>query len=126
MTIYSDIDLTLTTHPVTGDFVKKTDVGAVMQSLKNLIKTAETEILMEMGIGGGVDRVLFDINDSLTAYNLKTRIEQTIENHEPRIELKEVSVYRAENNKAIVAQIIFYFANGPEAIVENIVLERMR
>lgn len=123
---YRDIDLTFKAHPVTGDIVAKTDVRAVMQSLKNLVLTSPGEILMEPELGAGFRWFLFNPNDMLTRYDLQSKLEEIIRNHEPRIELKEIKILPTPDGRGVVAQVTFYMLNSPDPYTEELVISRLR
>lgn len=126
MAIYTDIDLSFTSHPVTGDIVKKTDAAAIMQSLKTLCLTAEEELLNDPTIGGNIYDTLFEINDGLIQHKVKTRIEDIIKLYETRVDLKEVGVSRMQDNQGLVVTITFYYANQKDPVTDTIQLKRLR
>lgn len=124
--IYVDFDMGLNTHPVTGDFIMKINEKAIVQSLKNCVMSAPGDFPMEGDIGGGLDRMLFDQNDAMIAFNARRKIEETVLNHENRIELEEVGVRRNNDKNGLDIDIKFMFANRPELIVETIRVDRRR
>jgi phage baseplate assembly protein W len=81
---------------------------------------------MENDIGGGLDDLLFESNSALIVFNAKRRIEETINNHEKRIELIDVNVFRTEDLHGIVFEIQFMFANRPDIVTETIRVDRRR
>ena len=126
MTTYRDLDLSFTTHPITGDLVMKKDVSAVLQSVKNLVMTATGEILWEPTIGGGVARLLFEPNDAMMRMQLYDKIKNTIIRFEPRVEIAELSITSFENGNGIYIHMTFYILNNPEPISETIPIKRLR
>lgn len=124
--VYTDFDFNLSVHPVTRDFVMRNNNKAIIQSLKNLTLTAFGEFTMENEIGGGASKLLFEVNDSLTSFNVRRRIEETIKNHENRIELKDVQVFKTPDLVGLMVIITFFYANNPEPVTEKFVLERLR
>ncbi len=124
--VYSDFDFGLNVHPITGDFIMRTNTKAIIQSLRNLVLSSAGEFLMDGEIGGGVDLMLFELNEPITAFNIQKRVEQTISNHESRIDLKSVEVFRSPDRYGLIIEVTFYFANQPEPFTERITLERVR
>ena len=124
--VYVDFDFNLTTHPVTKDIVIRTNARAIRQSLENLVLTTAGEILMEPEVGGGVLEQMFGQNDAVTAYSVRSKIIETVKNHESRIELEDVEVFRAEDFHGLVVVIKYYIANQPKLIIDQIFLERVR
>lgn len=125
MAIYRDFDLNFRAHPVTGDLVMLDDDRAVMQALRNLIQTNESEIVMEPEIYGGADDLIFELNTSLLEFNLTSKIQEVIANHEPRIEVIDVTV-TGKNSHTVTVAITYYFLNQPNPITDTITLNRTR
>jgi phage baseplate assembly protein W len=126
MSTYRDLDLSFATHPVTGDLVVKKDIPAVIQSVRTLVLTSAGEILWEPLIGGGVGKLLFELNDDLVRIQLYERIKQTILRFEPRVEIAELQITRFENGNGIYIKLKFYILNNPEPITETIPIKRLR
>lgn len=92
MPIYKDLDLNFTLHPRTHDVSTKTDVSAVLSSVRNLIKTANFERPFHPEIGCQIHTQLFEqLTPDVIATIIRT-IKYTIENFEPRVELIDVKV----------------------------------
>ena len=90
--IYSDIDLSFSANPITGDISRKYDVNAVKQSLKTLILTQYYERPFQPKLGSPVYGLLFENIDMITANTLKLQIELMINKYEPRVRSQEVTV----------------------------------
>lgn len=125
-TLYSDIDLNFTSHPATGDLVKKLDEASIIQSLKTLCLSSEEEILNEPLIGGNTYELLFNLADGLIQHKIKSKIEELVKLYETRIELKQVEVERLPDEQGIAVNIVFYFANRKDPISETFFLRRLR
>ena len=123
---YRDLSLDFATHPVTGDVVIKSDVSAVLQSIRNLILTSEGTILWEPNIGGGIGKLLFEPNDTMLRMQLFDKITQTVNRFEPRIELSKLDIKRFENGYGVYINLEFYMLNNPEPISETIAIKRIR
>lgn len=123
---YKDIDLRFTAHPVTGDIAKKTGIQSLLQSIRNLVMVAENEFVGDLDIGGGVFRILFRNNSALLAYTLQSKITETINNHEPRVKIKEVNVYDTEDRESVFVSVVFYALNQEKPFTETIQLTRVR
>jgi len=123
---YTDIDLRFTAHPVTGDLTKKRGVDALLQSIRNLVMTAEGEFVGDLNIGGGVFKLLFKNNTPLLAYTLQSKISETIKNHEPRVRVKEVNVYNSTDRQSVFVSVVFYALDQETPFTETIQLTRLR
>ena len=126
--VYVDVNLSFERHPITKDIMKVTDVRAILQSLRLLVRTHSTEILMEPEISGSLDHQMFRGNTNLTAYNIKSKITEVIINHEPRVELKDVEVYSIDSPQyqELYVRIMFYFLNAQELQTIDIPVSRLR
>ena len=125
---FSDVNLSFERHPITKDIMKVTDVRAILQSLRLLVRTHATEILMEPEISGSLDHQMFRGNTNLTSYNIKSKITEVIINHEPRVELKDVEVYTIDSPQyqELYVRIYFYFLNVQELQTIDIPVSRLR
>lgn len=123
---YRDFDLTFNTHPVTGDLVMKSDTSAVIQSVRNLILTQTGEFLFQPDIGGGIARLMFEPNDAMMRMQLYDKINNTIKNHESRIELTDLEISTFENGNGIYIHLTFYILNNPDPVTETIPIKRTR
>jgi phage baseplate assembly protein W len=90
--LYSDIPNNFTVHPVLKDITPIKDLDSVKQSLKNLLLSSRTSRPFQPELSGGINELLFEQVDAFTAYELQTRIERIIQQHEPRIDVFEVFV----------------------------------
>ena len=121
-----DFDFAMTVHPVTKDLVLKRDGAAIIQAVRFLVMTSFGEILNEPDIGGGMGQVLFEQVDSLTAFNVRRRVEETIKNHEPRADLKSVDVNRSAEGHGIIVSVVFFYNNNPTPYEMSFTIRRTR
>ena len=126
--VYVDVNLSFERHPITKDIMKVTDVRAILQSLRLLVRTHATEILMEPEISGSLDHQMFRGNTNLTSYNIKSKMTEVIINHEPRVELKDVEVYTIDKPQyqELYVRIMFYFLNNSQLQTIDIPVSRSR
>jgi phage baseplate assembly protein W len=125
--IYSDIDLFFGPKTGSKDITKVIDVTAVKRSVRNLILTNPYEKPFHPEIGSGVRGVLFELMTPITAYVLTMKIEEVIENFEPRARLVGVRAIPNLDNNAYEVTIEFYVVNAPtELVTMEVLLERIR
>ena len=125
--IYSDIDLFFGPKTGSKDITKVIDVTAVKRSVRNLILTNFYEKPFHPEIGSGVRGVLFELMTPITAYVLTMKIEEVIENFEPRARLVGVRAIPNLDNNAYEVTIEFYVVNAPtELVTMEVLLERIR
>lgn len=123
---YSDFTTNLTPHPDTKDLVRMTNEEAIKRSIRNLILTDEYERPFQPSIKSNVKRTLFENVSPQSAEALKSAIIETIENHEPRVNLIDVEVMANEDRYNYAVNITFYTINNPTPITYNITLFRVR
>jgi len=125
--IYSDIDLFFGPKTGSKDITKVIDVTAVKRSVRNLILTNPYEKPFHPEIGSGVRDILFEPMTPISAYVLTMKIEEVIENFEPRARLIGVRALPNLDNNAYEVTIEFYVVNAPTELVNmEVLLERVR
>ena len=125
--VYSDIDLFFGPKIGSKDISKLTDFTAVKRSVRNLVLTNFYEKPFHPEIGSGVRDILFEPMTPLTAHVLTRKIEEVIENFEPRAILVGVRATPNLDNNAYNVAIEFYVVNAPTELVNmEIILERLR
>ena len=124
---YRDLDLFFDKKNVSKDITKITDIAAVKRSIRNLVLTNHYEKPFHPEIGSGVRDILFEPMTPITAYVLTMRIEEVIENFEPRARLIGVRALPNLDNNAYEVTIEFYVVNAPTELVNmEVLLERLR
>jgi phage baseplate assembly protein W len=125
--LYSDIDLFFGPKTGTGDVNRVTNFTAVKRSVRNLVLTNFYEKPFHPEIGSGVRDILFEPMTPITAYVLTMKIEEVIENFEPRVRLVGVRAQPNLDNNAYEVTIEFYVVNAPTELVNmEVLLERVR
>ena len=124
---YSDLDLFFSKKATSKDISKVTDIQAVKRSIRNLILTDHYEKPFHPEIGSGIRGMLFELMSPITANVLARKIEDVIENFEPRAQLVGVRVYPDLDRNSYEATIEFYVINTPTELVDlTVFLERLR
>lgn len=124
---FSDFMNDLDKTPFGNQVAKVTNVDAVNQSLRNLIKTNLGERFFQPNLGSDVYASLFENNTPDYEDLLEVFITNTINNCEPRAKLNKVNVSSdLSNENAIAVSIEYYLINNPSPITLNILLKRIR
>jgi phage baseplate assembly protein W len=89
---YSDLDLSLTLHPVFNDIVPLTDIDAVKNAVKVLVLTNFNERPFQPQLAGNVRGYLFEPADKFTIVALRQSIKKVIEQYEPRVDSVTVQI----------------------------------
>ena len=124
---YSDLDLDFGKKVVGSDISKVNDILAVKRSLRNLIQFNSFEKPFHPEISGGVREMLFENISPMIAAVLARKIEDVIENFEPRCRLVSVRAIPEFDRNQYNVSIEFYVVNAPTELVDlDIMLERLR
>ena len=124
---YSDLDLFFGKRTVGSDVNKVTDVQAVKRSLRNLINLNTFEKPFHPEISGGVRELLFENMNPMTSVVITKKIEDVIENFEPRCRLVSVRALPDFDINIYNVTIEFYVTNTPTELVDlSVMLERLR
>ena len=89
---FKDISMSFKVSPLTYDLIANKNETAIARSIRNLILTAPGERPFNPELGSQVSRLLFDPIDDITTEALREQIENTINNFEPRVRLRQVVV----------------------------------
>ena len=84
---FKDISMSFQVNPLTDDLIAIKNQTAISRSLRNLVLTSPGERFFNNGLGSRVNELLFENVDDLTASSVKSEIENTIKNFEPRVKL---------------------------------------
>ena len=124
---YTDLDLFFGKKSSDSDINKVTDVQAVKRSIRNLVLLNHYEKPFHPEIGSGVRDMLFELMTPITAVILTRKIEDVINNFEPRARLVAVRAFPDLDNNAYNVSVEFYVLNTPTELVDlTILLERLR
>lgn len=110
---YSDFLNNFDKNPLTGFLARLTNEESVKQSLRNLIMTNRSERFYDSGIGSKLQSLLFEPLDQVTESLLRQEIMTTIENHEPRAQIREVYVTGNVQLDGYFIDVVFSLVNIP-------------
>ena len=124
---YSDLDLFFGKKTSNADIQKVTDVQAVKRSLRNLVQLNTYEKPFHPEIAGGVREMLFEPMSPILAAMIARKVEDVIENFDPRARLVSVRAIPDLDRNAYEIIVEFYVVNTPTELVDiSIMLERLR
>ena len=106
-TIYSDVDLSFSVHPTTGDLLKTKNATVIKQSMRNVLQTREFERIGHPEIGSNLQDLLFDPMNNITETRLKISIQTTMQSLEPRAAIRDIQVLSEEDHNRYRVKIIF-------------------
>lgn len=125
--IYKDLNLNFGIHPVTKQINTLTDAAAVKRSVRNLVQYGFYEKPFHPEIGSGIRDLLFENMTPFVANTLARKIEDTINNFEPRALLAGVEVIPRMDTNEYQVTVEFYINNAPAELQDlSFTLERIR
>ena len=89
---FRDLSASFQTNPLSNDLIALKNESAIARSVRNLVLTIQGERPFQPVLGTGVNNLLFDNMDKLTASAIRSELRTTIENYEPRVEINEILV----------------------------------
>lgn len=123
---FSDLDISFTPNPVTGDINPLTDIEAIKRSIKNLVLTNYNNRPFQPEIGSGIRALMFEPADPITAHEIEETIKRVVSNFEPRVTLLSVNVLDNSDFNEYEITIEFQINSTPMQGVVAIALERLR
>ena len=124
---YKDLDLFFGKTQGSADISKISDVEAVKRSVRNLVLTNFYEKPFHPEIGSGVRDILFENMTPVTSVVLAKKVEDVIENFEPRARLIGVRALPNLDRNEYEVTIEFFVVNTPTELVDmTIFLEVLR
>ena len=125
-TIFSDIDPNFTKNPKSGDILLLKDEQSIRRSISNLLNTSFGERLFQPRLGGSLRNLLFEPIDAITTIEIKDRIYDTINNHEPRVDNVQVDVIANNDENYYTVSVEFSIRSIGRVDRLSVVLERIR
>ena len=123
---YRDLDLFFSKKS-NKDVNKVTDIESVKRSVRNLILLNSYEKPFHPEIAGDVRGLLFENMTPLTSAVIARKIQDVIENFEPRARLTGVQAIPDFDGNLYEVTVYFYVVNAPTELVEvTQLLERLR
>ena len=124
---YVDLDLFFEKKIPNNDVNTITDIQAVKRSVRNLVLLNPYEKPFHPEIGSGVRGILFELMTPFVAAQLTKKVEDVINNFEPRARLVSVRSIPDYDRNAYEVSVEFYVVNAPTELVDlTVMLERLR
>ena len=123
---FSDIDLGFNLNPITKDIARKVDVQAIKQSLKNLVLSHFYDVPFHPEIGSQLYSLLFDNFTPAIKIALERAIQTTIENFEPRVSLRQVSITESRDANALSVTLYYNIVNTEKPQTYQFTINRTR
>ena len=102
---FRDFSLTFEKNAVTNDILSLKNEAAIKESVKNIVLYNFYEKPFDPFFGGNIIGLLFENSTPTMVLEVKNRIEQSIEIHEPRVTAVSVTVQFEENRNELNCKI---------------------
>ena len=102
---FRDFSLTFEKNAVTNDILSLKNEAAIKESVKNIVLYNFYEKPFDPFFGGNIIGLLFENSTPTMVLEVKNRIEQSIEIHEPRVTAVSVQVQFEENRNELNCKI---------------------
>ena len=124
---YVDLDLFFGKKNSDRDINTVTDIQSVKRSIRNLVLLNHYEKPFHPEIASGVRDMLFENMTPITANILARKIQDVINNYEPRARLISVRSLPDLDRNGYEIVVTFYVVNAPTELIElSLLLERLR
>lgn len=124
--IYSDITTNLNPHPIKRTLIRKCNVDAVKQSIRNILLTNPGERLFKPDFGGGIRALLFENATPHTFAIARENIISSLENYEPRADVIDVVLADGIDEHTVYITVVFRIINIEDPVTLTVLLERIR
>ena len=124
---YVDLDLFFGKKNSDRDINTVTDIQSVKRSIRNLVLLNHYEKPFHPEIASGIRDMLFENITPIVGNVLARKVEDVINNYEPRARLISVRSLPDVDRNGYEIVVTFYVVNAPtELIVLSLLLERLR
>ncbi len=122
-----DLDLFFGKKSSDSDINVIEDIQAVKRSVRNLVLLDPYEKPFHPEIAGGIRGLLFELMSPFTAQQIAKKVEDVINNFEPRARLVAVRANPDLDRNAYDVTVEFYVVIAPTELVDlTVMLERLR
>ena len=124
--LYSDLDLSLTLHPIFHDIMPLTDTDAVINAVRNLISTNFHERPFQPALGSNLSNLLFEPADIITLILLRQSILEVLQENEPRIDSIKIDIVDDSDNNRYHVNLTFRVISRNAEVDITLFLSRLR
>ena len=104
---FKDISLSFEPHPVSKDLKVLTNQDAIRKSVRNIVQTIPSENFFSPYFGSDVYKSLFNFVDFGTASTIRSQIQISLDDYEPRISNVRVLVDPQPDNNTFNVTVIY-------------------
>jgi hypothetical protein len=124
--IYSDLNLSFTPHPLTGDLVPLTNVDAIRRAIRTLFSLEAFDIPFEPKKKSGLKQMLFEPSSHLTEVAIQTQLEWLFKKLEKRANLISTTVNADDTGQGYAIVITYNIKSLAQTDTYSFYVERVR
>ena len=123
---YKDVDFTFKQNPNTNDVSIKKNNESIKQSVLNILRTNHGERPFNFGFGANLRSYLFENMTNITAAQMATSVNNSLRNHEPRIEVLNTNIQARANENEVLITVTGRVLSSNEVLDISTTIERLR
>jgi phage baseplate assembly protein W len=108
-----------------GDISSVTNKESIKQAIRMMINTGRGSRIFLPDYGCRIRGFLFEPFDETTAKRIGQELEETIKNHEPRVELLNINVGMILKNNSYEVSVVYRIINTQAVDSVKVTLERL-
>ena len=89
---FKDVSMSFKVNPLTNDIIALKNENAIARSIRNIVFTLPGEKFFDERFGSKISNSLFENIDDLSADSIRSEIQFSIQNNEPRVSLQKIKV----------------------------------
>jgi phage baseplate assembly protein W len=104
---FKDVSGSFLVSSLNYDLISLKNENAIARSIRNLVLTSPGERFFNENLGSNVSKSVFENIDNVSASIIQSEIENTINNYEPRVNLRDVKVRPDFDNNSFDVTITY-------------------
>jgi len=104
---FKDVSGSFLVSSLNYDLISLKNENAIARSIRNLVLTSPGERFFNENLGSNVSKSVFENMDNVSASIIQSEIENTINNYEPRVNLRDVKVRPDFDNNSFDVTITY-------------------
>lgn len=104
---FKDVSGSFLVSSLNYDLISLKNENAIARSIRNLVLTSPGERFFNENLGSNVSKSIFENMDNVSASIIQSEIENTINNYEPRVNLRDVKVRPDFDNNSFDVTITY-------------------
>lgn len=124
--VYKDLDLSMSVHPLTGNYKTVNGINAVKRSIRHLMLSAKWDFPFNGDVYGGITESLFEQLSPTYLASLEARMRDVLSKYERRIEVQDITFEVQENSGNLFITIKYRIIAVEQVFETRITLSRER